>query len=78
LNSIVSQVSNPNCRNGTIFLFPGTCAGHRSILRNQPAPTSSQNRIQTEPACRNGPVFLNSDALPDRDSFGITLFRLAA
>jgi len=77
-NSIVNQTSSPNCRNGTVFLFPGGCAGHRSALRNQPTPTSSQNRIQIEPACRNGPVSFNSDTLPDRNSFGITLFRLAA
>jgi len=77
-NSIVSQISNPNCRRETIFLIPGTCTGPPPILRTQPAPTSSQNRIQTEPACRNGPGSLNSDALPDRDNFGTTLFRLAA
>lgn len=77
-NSVVSQTSNQNCRNGTIFLFPGTYAGPRAILRNQPAPTSSQHRIQPEPACRNGPASFNSGTLPDRDSPGATLFRLAA
>jgi hypothetical protein len=77
-NSIVNQISSPNCRNGTIYIFPGTCVDPRPILRYQPMPTSGQNRIQTEPACRNGPVSFNSDALPDRDCFETTLFRLAA
>ncbi len=77
-NSVVSLISNQNCRNGTIFLFPERYADHLPDTRNQLSSISRQNCIQNEPLCRNGPGSSDSGTLPGRDSFEMTLFRLTA